>query len=156
VLPATSALVAQDRVSLSLAEAAHLPLILPSTAHGLRRRIELELELRGLPVQPMAEIDSLPLLMSCVHAGMGVTIKPMSAVYAFREQRGLWRTLAISDASMTRQNYLYTLPQEKLSPCASFVRDEIFGVVKRLVDSGEWEGVTLTPQEKHQEVAVPA
>jgi LysR family tcuABC transcriptional regulator len=156
VLPAASALVAQDRTSLSLIETARLPLILPSTAHGLRRRIELELERRDLPVRPVAEIDSLPLLMSCLQAGMGVTIKPMSAVYTFREQRAQWRTLAISDAPMTRQNYLYTLPQEKLSPCAAFVRDEIFRVVRKLVEDGEWEGVTLPTKGRQTEAAFQA
>ena len=42
---------------------------------------------------------------------------------------------------MKRVNYLYSLPPEKLSPCAALVRDELKLVVKQLVDSGAWQGV---------------
>jgi LysR family tcuABC transcriptional regulator len=145
ILPTHSDWVAADRTSLSLAEVAAFPLIMPSPAHGLRRRIELELERRNLPVRPVAEIDSLPLLMSCVEAGMGLTIKPMSAIYTMHRQRERWRALAISDATLTRRNYLYSLPPEKLSPCASFVKEEILSVVGNLVSTGAWEGVSLIP-----------
>ena len=45
---------------------AALPLILPSPGHGLRRRIALEFERVNLSIDAVAEIDSLPLLMSCL------------------------------------------------------------------------------------------
>ena len=74
ILPAGSALVAADRQSLTLRDVAALPLVLPSPGHGLRRRIALEFERINLALDAVAEIDSLPLLMSCVAGGMGVTI----------------------------------------------------------------------------------
>lgn len=96
--------------------AAALPLILPSPGHGLRRRIALEFERVGLPLDARAEVDSLPLLMHCVAQGMGATIKPMAAVHALGDQPEQWRCLRVSDAAMTRANYLYALPPQKLSP----------------------------------------
>lgn len=145
ILPADSKLVAKDRLSITLQEVAALPLILPSPGHGLRRRIALEFERCNLPLDAVAEIDSLPLLMSCVGRGIGATIKPMAAIHALGDTPERWRCLRISGADMTRTNYLYALPPQKLSPCAAVVRDELRLVVRRLVDSGEWQGVELTP-----------
>ncbi len=143
ILPVDSTLVAPDRQSLTMQEVGALPLILPSPGHGLRRRIALEFEHVNLPLDAVAEIDSLPLLMSCVAGGLGATIKPMAAVHALGDTPERWRCLRISDAKMCRTNYLYALPPQKLSPCAAAVREELRLVVRRLADSGEWQGVEL-------------
>jgi len=145
ILPRSSALVPPDRVSLSMAEVAALPLIVPSPGHGLRRRIALEFERANIDIDPVAEIDSLPLLMHCLADGMGATIKPMAAIHALDKPEH-WRALTIADAQMSRTNYLYSLPPQKLSPCAAVVRDELKSLVRRLIESGEWQGVRL-PQE---------
>jgi DNA-binding transcriptional LysR family regulator len=88
MLPRHSALVASKRTSLTIAEAAELPLILPTSTHGLRRRISAEFEQRNLSAHVVAEIDSLSLLMNCVYDGMGATIKPMEAATAqFPQER---------------------------------------------------------------------
>jgi len=144
ILPATSKLVAQHKRSVTLAEAAALPLVLPSPGHGLRRRITLEFERVNLTVDAVSEIDSLPLLMRCVADGIGATIKPMAAIHALGESPERWRCLPVSDARMNRANYLYALPIEKLSPCASIVRSELKQVVRQLIERGAWEGVTYT------------
>lgn len=143
ILPAGSTLVPAGRESLTLAEVAQLPLVLPSPGHGLRRRIGLEFERVGQPVDAVAEIDSLPLLMHCIGQGLGATIKPMSAVHALDDRPERWRCLRVADAAMTRTNYLYALPPQKLSPAAALVRDELRAVIRRLVDDGDWQGVTL-------------
>jgi LysR family tcuABC transcriptional regulator len=143
ILPADSMLVPPDRQSITLREIAALPLVLPSPGHGLRRRIALEFELGNLKLDAVAEIDSLPLLMSCVANGLGATIKPMSAIHSLGDTPERWRCLRIRDASMTRTNYLYALPPRKLSACAAVVRDELKLIVRRLVESGQWQGVEL-------------
>lgn len=145
ILPKASALVPAERSSLTLAEVAALPLIVPSPGHGLRRRIGLEFDRANVGIDPVAEIDSLPLLMHCLADGMGATIKPMAAIHALDNPQN-WRALTISDARMSRMNYLYSLPPEKLSPVAAVVRDELKQLVHRLIESGEWQGVRL-PQE---------
>lgn len=142
ILPAASTLVPPGRTSLTLAEAAALPLILPSPGHGLRRRIAMEFDRANVVIDAVAEIDSLPLLMHCLADGMGVTIKPMAAIHALDNPRH-WRTLPISDGQLSRTNYLYALPPQKLSPVAAVVRDELRQLVVRLVESGQWQGVRL-------------
>lgn len=147
ILPADSPLVPAERSTLTLDEVAALPLILPSPGHGLRRRISLEFERCNLALDAVAEIDSLPLLMHCLAQGMGATIKPMAAVHALDDNPGRWRALAIGGASMSRQNYLYALPPQKLSPGAVVVRDELRRVVREMVQSGQWQGVRLVAEQ---------
>src|SRR5690606_24502295 len=78
--PADSPLIPANRDYLTLAEAAALPMILPTGSHGLRRLISAAFEQQNLMVNVVAEIDSLSLVMDCVYEGMGVTIKPMAAI----------------------------------------------------------------------------
>ena len=143
MLPSDSDLVAPRRIKLSVAETAELPLILPTGIHGLRRRIAAEFEQRNLATRVVAEIDSLSLLMACVREGMGATIKPMSAALLEGKMRKNWRTLAFSDASMKRQNFLFSVVPERLSPAAAAVRTELKETVRQLVQSGTWQGVEL-------------
>jgi LysR family transcriptional regulator, regulatory protein for tcuABC len=145
-LPADSPLVPPRRTRLSVAETAELPLILPTGIHGLRRRITAEFERRNLATRVVAEIDSLSLLMTCVRQGLGATIKPMSAALLEGQLRKNWRTLAFSDAEMTRQNFLFSVVPERLSPAAAAVRTELRETVKDLVASGAWPGVKHAAQ----------
>jgi LysR family tcuABC transcriptional regulator len=140
VVPAASKLVPARRRSLTLAETCRLPLILPTASHGLRRRIDIEIEQQNLRLNMVAEVDSLALLMASVREGFGATIQPMSATLVGARSPKDWRVLHISDASLTRKNYLYTLGEDKLSPAAVVVRDELLQLVRVLVDSGKWPG----------------
>ncbi len=143
MLPKHSPLVPRRRVSLSVAEAAALPLILPTSTHGLRRRITAEFEQRSLSAHVVAEIDSLSLLMGCVYEGMGATIKPMSAILLEGQRGRNWRALSISDATFSRCNYLYSLAPERLSPAAAAVAAGLKETVRELVSSRTWSGVTM-------------
>lgn len=140
LLPLKSSLVPARRRSLTLAEACKLPLILPTASHGLRRRIDIEVEQQNLRLNLVAEVDSLVLLMASVGEEFGATIQPMSAMLVGSKSPKDWRVLSISDANLTRKNYLYTLGSDKLSPAAVVVRDELLRVVRGLVDSGRWPG----------------
>jgi LysR family transcriptional regulator, regulatory protein for tcuABC len=141
MLPRHSTLVAPRRTSVTIAEAAALPLILPTGSHGLRRRIAAEFEQRNLVAQVVAEIDSLSLLMTCVYDGMAATIKPMAAIYLEGSRGRQWRALSICDARMSRRNYLYSLPAQRLSAAAAAVASELKETARGLMDSGTWTGV---------------
>ncbi len=143
MLPEDSDLVPPRRVKLSCADTADLPLILPTSIHGLRRRIASEFEQRNLAIHVVAEVDSLSLLMTCVRDGMGATIKPMSAALVDGRIREGWRTLAFSDANMRRANFIYSVDPAQLSPAAAAVRAELRETIKQLVLQGEWQGVNL-------------
>jgi LysR family tcuABC transcriptional regulator len=141
LIPKHSGLVAPRRTSITIAEAADLPLILPTGTHGLRRRIAAEFEQRNLLPRIVCEIDSLSLLMDCVFDGMGASIKPMAAVYLEGRRGRLWRTLSISDAKLGRRNYLYSLPPERRSAAATLVAAELRDTARELMQTGRWKGV---------------
>lgn len=142
VLPTASDLLPATQAQVTLAEIADIPLILPSGSHGLRRRIDLEYERIDRRVTPVAEIDSLPVLMRCLLRGMGATIKPRAAINVFGEpESAQWRCLPISDVSLTRINYLHTAPTDELSEASSLVRDELIRLVHEQVSEGRWLGV---------------
>jgi LysR family tcuABC transcriptional regulator len=143
LLPSSSTLVPGGRTSLTISEAAALPLILPTGTHGLRRRIAAEFEERNLTAQIVAEIGSLSLLMNCVYEGIGATIKPISALQLEGERGRDWRALTVSDARLRRRNYVYSIAPDRLSPAAAAVVTEVCDTAQHLVTSGEWQGVSL-------------
>lgn len=162
LFPQSSPYAPVGRASMTVAEVAELPLILPTSTHGLRRRVVAEFERRDLKPHVVAEIDSLSLLMDCVNDGIGATIKPMSALRLVGDRGKPWRALSISDARITRRNYLHSISANLLSPAASAVAREIQDTARRLVDSGEWRGVRLLDAaeqahyERRPEEALPA
>ena len=148
LFPERSAYVAPGRASITAAEAAGLPLILPTGTHGLRRRVMAEFERRNLHPKIVAEIDSLSLLMSCVTDGMGATIKPMSALQMASHEDCCWRAVTIADARVTRRNYLYSAPTALCSPAVAAVAREIQETARELVQSTAWKGTTLLDGEE--------
>lgn len=146
IVPDHSPLVAKGRKSISIAEAAELPLILPTGSHGLRQRIAAEFDNRGLTANVVAEIDSLSLLMNCVHDGIGVTIKPMGAVMQEGARGRKWRCLPFSDVRFRRRNFLYSLPPERLTTVAAVVTSELKDTARELVESKAWPGFEAIAQ----------
>jgi LysR family tcuABC transcriptional regulator len=140
MIPEHSKLVPRQRTSVSLAEAAAIPLILPTSSHGLRQRIATEFENRGLTANVVAEIDSLSLLMNCVHDGIGATIKPMGAVMQEGSRGRKWRCLPFSDVRFRRRNFLYSLSPERLTTVAAVVASELKDTARELVDDPLWIG----------------
>lgn len=143
IAPANCQWIPPGRTSLTLEEAAKLPMILPTASHGLRRRVAATFEQHNVPLNIVAEIDSLSLLMNCVRDGIGVTIKPMAAILAQHERSQNWRTLSISNAIIDRRNYIYSLASENFSPSILVISDQLKSVTEELVSSGQWPGVTF-------------
>lgn len=140
ILPEDSPLLPPGQESVTLHEAAAIPLILPTSTHGLRRRIEAELQSRGLAANVVAEIDSLSLLMNCVAAGIGATIKPMGAIMQEGPKGRKWRCLSFADARLRRSNFLYSLPPASLTPSATVVANALKDVVTDLIADPAWRG----------------
>lgn len=143
IFPESSGYLPRTRRTVSIAELVQIPLILPTSSHGLRRLVMAEFEQRKMKPNISAEIDSLKLLMQCVSEGMGATIKPMSALHDADERHSKWRALPISDAPITRTNYLYTLAPELMSDAARAVFNEMRDVAQELIECQQWKGVHL-------------
>jgi LysR family nitrogen assimilation transcriptional regulator len=65
---------------ITLKEAAAHPLILPSTAHGLRQLLESGAESAGVALQVLTEVQSVPGVRALAQQGVGYTVLPYGAV----------------------------------------------------------------------------
>ncbi|MCD2167557.1 LysR family transcriptional regulator [Comamonas koreensis] len=127
----------------SLAQLQQVPLILPSGSHGLRSSVMASFSSAGFQSQMAMEIDSLPLLMEAVDAGMGATVQPWSAVGMYRDAEARFQWSQIADDSVRRKAALCSLSDDELSPAALAARVVLVDCARRLVQSGQWLGASL-------------
>ena len=130
------------RDSVRLSELGTLALILPSQEAGSLRTL-VSGSLRRASVEPniVAEIDGLATLLDAVHAGMGATIHPASALG--RVQPDAVRAVRITDRHAKRRGLLASLSDDELSPAGLATRVVLADVVRQLVKQGTWRGSTV-------------
>lgn len=87
VVAAGSDLVAPGPVTLK--QLAQLPLVLPSSRHGLRTLLAQSLHRAGLSLQPRIEVDSMAGCLNMVKIARYATILPMGSVYKSSNRRGV-------------------------------------------------------------------
>jgi LysR family tcuABC transcriptional regulator len=126
---------------LSLAAAARVPLVMPTGPHGLRRSVDAAFAAAGLTPQVVLEIDSLPVLMASVRAGIAASIQPGAAL-ALPGHESLV-SLPLEGAGAARENALASLRDDELSPAALATRVVIADVARQLVAAGRWAGAEL-------------
>ncbi|AJG17857.1 LysR substrate-binding domain-containing protein [Cupriavidus basilensis] len=128
-----------------LEQLGNLPLILPSSPHGLRALLNAAFARSRHPLNVIAEIDGLAMLMDAVRAGLGATIQPGAAVARLIGEP--LRMMEIADSSSTgtvhRPNLLVSLCDEELSPAGLAARTVLASVTRALVEDGRWPGATL-------------
>lgn len=73
----------------TLENVAKLPLVLPSSRHGLRSILLPQLRKAGLDLSPRIEVDSMAAAISLVKMGRYATILPVGAIYKSRDRRRL-------------------------------------------------------------------
>jgi LysR family tcuABC transcriptional regulator len=127
--------------TVKLAELAALPLILPSSLHGLRTTLATAFATARITPNIVAEIDGLALLMDAVSAGLGATIQPGAAV-ARAEGRTTVHSQII-DAHVTRRNLLVSFSDDELSPAGLAARVVVAAVATEMVQAGRWPGASL-------------
>ena len=134
-----------QEATVRLAQLAHVPLVLPSSSHGLRAILTAAFAHERVTPHVVAEIDSLNLLMDTVCAGHGATIQPGAAMARAGQLPGanLLRHATIADAKVNRRNFVVSLSDEELSPAALVTRVVLIELVRKLVRAGRWAGATL-------------
>ena len=127
--------------SVRLARLTNVPLVLPSSSHGLRAIVDAAFARVRCKPRIVMEIDGLAVLMDAVRAGIGATIQPGAAIA--RSPRDAVASIAIADREARRVNMLASLSEDELSPAALAARVVLREVAARLVDEGRWPGATL-------------
>ncbi len=92
----------------------------------------------------VAEIDSLPMLMEAVLAGIGGTLQPWSALGRYPDAAHRFVLAELADAQARRPNALCSLSDDELSPAALATRVVLTECARELVRSGRWVGATLS------------
>lgn len=123
------------------AQLTNIPLIMPSSGHGLRGLLEAICQEHGLKVDIATEIDGLTLLMRAVGSGLGATLQPGAAI-SHLEGEAL-RVIGIHNPILSRPNFLVSLSDDELPPAALAARVILTKVIRKLVEIGHWPGATI-------------
>ena len=113
-----------------------LPLVLPSTSHGLRGRVESAAHQAGKRLQVVMEVDSFRVMKGLVSAGFGYTVLPASAL---REDvaAGRLSATAVEGPRLMRQIVLAQAPGLPPGRATLCVAAQIRELIESLIDAGE-------------------
>lgn len=124
---------------IALRDAARLPLVLPSRAHGLRQLLEREARRNGVSLNLALEIDALTAVKDiCAAEGLS-SILPSCAV-AREVERGSLAARRIVAPDLKRVLMLATTTARPLSHAARAAARLCVETARRLVQSGAWLG----------------
>jgi LysR family transcriptional regulator, nitrogen assimilation regulatory protein len=131
--------------SITLAEAARHPIILPGAANTTRQLVENAFAEAGLRLELSAEVDAPWTTRAMVAAGLGAAIMSRSGLYPESGMRGIVVQRLVRP-SLTRALNLCTARGEALGRAASLVLELVGEVVRELVRGGRWQGAALAAQ----------
>ena len=126
---------------LDMAALLSLPMVLPSTQHGLRGLMQSMAQQEGLPLNVAVECDgSIAVTKRLVEAGHGCTILPLAAVAREREA-GQLRAIPVEDVRLLRTVAIATARNRPMVDANWEINQLIRQTSKELVEQGAWPGV---------------
>ncbi|MWB77514.1 LysR family transcriptional regulator [Pseudooceanicola sp. 216_PA32_1] len=136
-------LLAPDHIDLSgtvaPASLMHVPLILPSPAHGLRTLLDGWAKQHDVKLTAEVELDSYTNIISLVERGIGCSILPRHAVIGSARE-GKFQLAHFEDKDLRRNVYLVQRRSGQSSHASEAVANLAQLVVADLVRSGTWAG----------------
>lgn len=130
-----------DRVAVSFAELANLPLVHTTRDHQLRRMIENYSADAQVPLSFTAEIDSLAQIRERLLSVSGYTILPESMSLDW-QRHGL-KSWAIVKPELKVEHHLMCSSRFARHVKAGLVLDLVTDVTRGLISSGRWPGAAL-------------
>ena len=131
-----------DTSPIRIADAAQRPLLVAGPGSSSRHVAEEAFKKRGLTVTTIGEIETVSTLRRAVASGIGNTIQPWSALYDGDRKISLnYRRFA--DAELVRPVALCFSEVGQRSPAIEAVALTLKSLVRELVESGTWQGVSL-------------
>ncbi len=115
-----------------------LPLVLPGSSHGARKVVERFARSRGLQLNVVLEIDSLPQLIAMASRASAYTILPHAAVINEVSAGGL-KLIEIVEPSMIRTAYLVRKRSRPVSRASSSVEQAITMILQEMIDRFQLE-----------------
>ncbi|WP_120296340.1 LysR substrate-binding domain-containing protein [Paraburkholderia sp. BL23I1N1] len=126
----------------ALSELADVPLVAPGVSNGLRLLIERTFAREQVPLNIIADVDSLPMLLSIAQSGAASTILPASAL-ALRGPADRPRRRRLVDPLIRRPASLCWPNALSVSSASLAVRQTICELIAELCSSGVWTGIEL-------------
>jgi len=126
----------------ALSALADVPLVAPGVSNGLRLLLERTFAREQIPLNIIADVDSLPMLLSIAQSGSACTILPASAV-ALRAPTDRPRMRRIVDPVIRRPASLCWPNALPVSSASLVVRQTICELVAELCERGVWTGIEL-------------
>ncbi|MCO5089582.1 LysR substrate-binding domain-containing protein [Bosea sp. (in: a-proteobacteria)] len=131
--------------TLSLSQLKDIPLLVPSTAQGLRRTLDAVFSRERIRPRIVAEIDSLSLLLDGIERGLGAAFLPWAAVARTRDGQSRFRLIEVAD--VLRASAVCALSDDELTLPALAARTALIDCARDLTKSGEWKGTRLSLHE---------
>ena len=145
-----------DTSPIRIADAAQRPLVVTGPGSGSHLAVQEAFKKHGLTFKSIAEIEALSTLRRAIASGIGNAILPWSALYDGD------RTIALNyrrfaDAKLVRPVALCLSEVGQHSPAIEAVALTLKSLVRELVESGTWQGVSLIagPAELSNSLAPP-
>jgi len=130
----------QPAQPMTVAEAACLPLAMPSKNHGLRILVDAAFDRAGVEPAITLEIDGLTTLMDIVLAQEIATIQPGVAAGRLHDELCLY---PLDDPYLHRRNVVTSVSDDELSPAALAARVVLTDLMRSLARDGQWPGARL-------------
>jgi LysR family transcriptional regulator, nitrogen assimilation regulatory protein len=125
-----------------LAALADVPLVAPGASNGLRLLIERTFAREQVPLNIIADVDSLPMLLSIAQSGKACTLLPASAL-ALRAPADRPRMRRIDDPLIRRPASVCWPNALPVSSASLAVRNTIYELIAELSSAGVWTGIKL-------------
>ena len=138
--PANAKIGAEGAVDLRKLEG--LPMILPSSAHGLRILIETAAEKAGVRLDVHTQADSFHVMKELVESGLGYTVLPMSG-FAREAAAGRLTFARFRKPQITRQLFLALKPAAEYPRATLQIERMIRQEVADLVQDGRRPSATV-------------
>jgi LysR family nitrogen assimilation transcriptional regulator len=122
-------------------DVSHLPLILPSRSHSLRRLLDRLADQKRFTLQLRNQVDGMRTIKGIVEAGLGYTIFCYAGLY--EEVRAGTLVTTPFSPGLSWTFCLVCRKDSVEAPAVAAVRNTIISEVHRLVDGGLWSGKLL-------------
>jgi LysR family transcriptional regulator, nitrogen assimilation regulatory protein len=131
-----------DTSPIRIADLARRPMIFPGPGSGVRQALQHAIKKHGLTVAPIGELEVMSALRHAVESGIGDTIAPWCALYD-RDRKISLNYRRFADAELIRPASLCFSEVVERTPAIEAVASTLKALVRELVESGTWRGVSL-------------
>lgn len=143
-----------DSGPITLAEVVKQPLIIPGLGSGIMHVLRDALNKRGLTMTTVGDIDTLDTVRRTIMAGIANSILPWAALYESDREPHIVRR-RVSDADLVRSVALCASGVTQRNAASDAVAAICKSMIRDLVESGRWKGVSLIATAENPTSSVP-